>query len=154
MKAQEIMTQDVVSLRQEDNVLDGLSLLFKMKISGLPVVDANAKLVGMFTEKDVLSRLLPSYIEKVGKFIYEENPKSTKKKFADLSQVTVGQIMRKEIVTTRPEMTLCEVARLMLTQKTRRIPVVDETGKMVGIIARCDILKALAREAEIELKQS
>jgi len=154
MKAQEIMTQDVVSLRQEDNVLDGLSLLFKMKISGLPVVDANAKLVGMFTEKDVLSRLLPSYIEKVGKFIYEENPKSTKKKFADLSQVTVGQIMRKEIVTTRPEMTLCEVARLMLTQKTRRIPVVDETGKMVGIIARCDILKALAREAEIDLRQS
>ncbi|KPK98239.1 MAG: hypothetical protein AMJ95_05215 [Omnitrophica WOR_2 bacterium SM23_72] len=154
MKAQEIMTQDVVSLRQEDNVLDGLSLLFKMKISGLPVVDANAKLVGMFTEKDVLSRLLPSYIEKVGKFIYEENPKSTKKKFADLSQVTVGQIMRKEIVTTRPEMTLCEVARLMLTQRTRRVPVVDETGKMVGIIARCDILKALAREAEIELKQS
>lgn len=154
MKAQEIMTQDVVSLRQEDNVLDGLNLLFKMKISGLPVVDANARLEGMFTEKDVLSRLLPSYIEKVGKFIYEENPKSTKKKFAELSQVTVGQIMRKEIVTTRPETTLCEVARLMLTQKTRRIPVVDETGKMVGIIARCDILKALAREAEIDLRQS
>ncbi|MFH0827505.1 MAG: CBS domain-containing protein [Candidatus Omnitrophota bacterium] len=154
MKAQEIMTKEVVSLRQEDNVLDGLSLLFKMKISGLPVVDANARLVGMFTEKDVLSRLLPSYIEKVGKFIYEENPKSTKKKFADLSQVTVSQIMRKEIVSTKPETTLCEVARLMLTQKTRRVPVIDETGKMLGIIARCDILKALAREAELELKQS
>lgn len=152
MKAQEIMTQDVVSLRQEDNVLEGLRLLFKMNISGLPVMDANARLVGMFTEKDVLSRLLPSYIEKVGRFIYEENPKSTKRKFTELSHVTVGQIMRKEIVTTNPETTLCEVARLMLTQRARRVPVVDKTGKMVGIIARCDILKALACEAELDLR--
>lgn len=152
MKAQEIMTQDVVSLKTEDNVLEGLRLLFKMNISGLPVMDANARLAGMFTEKDVLSRLLPSYIEKVGRFIYEENPKSTKRKFAELSHVTVGQVMRKEIVTTKPETTLCEVARLMLTRRTRRLPVVDETGKMVGIIARCDILKALACEAELDLR--
>jgi predicted transcriptional regulator len=152
MKVQEIMIKDVVSIKPEDNVLDGLSLLFKMKISGLPVTDANAKWVGMFTEKDVLSRLLPSYIEKVGKFVYEENPKSTKKKFAELSNMTVSQIMRKEVVITRPETTLCEVARIMFTQRTRRLLVVDETGKVVGIVARCDILKALAREAELAIK--
>ncbi|MFH1458138.1 MAG: CBS domain-containing protein [Candidatus Omnitrophota bacterium] len=152
MKVYEIMKTDVLSIKPEGNVLEALSLLFKKGISGLPVIDADARLVGMFTEKDVLSRLLPSYIEKVGKFVYEENPKSTKKKFLDLSNVTVGQVMRKEVVIIKPDTTLCEAARIMLTQKTRRLPVVEETGKVVGIVARCDVLKALAREAELDIR--
>jgi CBS-domain-containing membrane protein len=151
MKVKEIMKRDVVSIKTEDNILKVLRLLFKMEISGLPVVDANEKLIGMFTEKDVLSHLLPSYIEKVGKFVYEENPKSIKKKFLELRNLKVTQVMRKEVVTTKPDTTLCEVARVMLTKKARRLPVVDETGKMVGIVARCDILKALAGEAELDI---
>jgi CBS domain-containing protein len=118
-----------------------------MQISGLPVIDEEGKLKGMFTEKDVLSYTLPSYIEKVGRFIYEENPKSTKKKFTQLSNIKVGQLMRREVVTTTEDTTLCEVARVMLTQKARRLPVIDKSGNVVGIIARGDVLKAFAREA-------
>ena len=148
MKVKEVMSKDVVSVKPEDNVLEALRLLEKRQISGLPVVDAQGKLAGMFTEKDILSYILPSYIEQVGKFVYEENPKSIKRKFAELSKVKVGQIMRKEVVTTTEETTLCEAARLMLTQKARRIPVVDKEGKVSGIVARCDVLKALACEVE------
>jgi CBS-domain-containing membrane protein len=149
MRVQEIMTKDVVSLKPEDNALDALKLLFKMGISGLPVLDSGRKLVGAFTEKNVLSHILPSYIQKVGKFIYEENPKSTRKKFCELAGIKVEQLMSREEVTTKVETTLCEVARVMLTQKVRRLPVVDVQGKVVGIIARCDILKAMAKEAEM-----
>jgi len=152
MKVKEIMTKDVVSIKPDDNAQDALALLFKMQISGLPVIDTQGKLVGMFTEKDVLSYILPSYIEKVGRFIYEENPKSTKKKFAELSKIKVSQLMRKLVVTTTEDTTLCEVARVMLTQKARRIPVLDKTGKVAGIVARCDIVSALAKEAEMPLK--
>lgn len=146
MKVREIMTKDVVGIKPDDNAQDALALLSKMQISGLPVIDAQGKLVGMFTEKDVLSYILPSYIEKVGRFIYEENPKSTKKKFAELSKIKVSQLMRKLVVTTSEDTTLCEVARIMLTQKARRIPVLDKAGKVVGIVARCDILNALTKE--------
>jgi predicted transcriptional regulator len=151
MKVKDIMSKEVVSVKPEDNALGVLNLLFKMQISGLPVIDAQGKLVGMFTEKDILSYVLPSYIEKVGRFIYEENPKSTKKKFTDLAKVKVSQLMRKDVITTSEETTLCEVARIMLTQKARRIPVLDKTGKVAGIVARCDILKALAKEADLPL---
>jgi acetoin utilization protein AcuB len=82
----------------------------------------------------------------VGRFIYEENPKSTRRKFRELSNIKVAQLMRKDVVTTTEDTTLCEAARVMLTQKARRIPVVDKSGKVVGIIARCDILKAFAKE--------
>ncbi|PIP20804.1 MAG: hypothetical protein COX40_02800 [Candidatus Omnitrophica bacterium CG23_combo_of_CG06-09_8_20_14_all_40_11] len=148
MKVEEIMIRDVASISPETGVDEALDLLEKMQISGLPVIDENGKLEGMFTEKDILSYILPSYIEKVGRFIYEENPKSTKKKFMELSKIKVRQLMRKDVVTTTEDTTLCEVARIMLTQKARRIPVVDKSGKVVGIVARCDILKAFAKEVE------
>lgn len=121
--------------------------MLKMEISGLPVIDAQGKLVGMFTEKDVLSYVLPSYIAKVGRFIYEENPKSVRKKFGELDKMKVSRLMRKEVVTTTEDTTLCEVARIMLTHQARRLPVLDKTGAVVGIAARGDILKATAEEA-------
>ena len=147
MKVKEIMTKEVVSVKPDENAKDALTLLFKMQISGLPVIDENGKLVGMFTEKEVLSYTLPSYIEKVGRFIYEENPKSTKNKFKELCNIKVAKLMRKDVVTTTEDTALCEAARVMLTQKARRLPVLDNAGKVVGMIARNDILKALDKEA-------
>ncbi len=148
MKIREIMTKEVISIKPDDNAREAVEVLFKMRISGLPVIDAQGKLVGMFTEKDVLTYILPSYIQKVGRFIYEENPKSTKKKFAGLDKMKVKQLMRHDVVTTTEDTTLCEVARIMLTQKARRLPVVDESGEVVGIVAREDVLRAFARENE------
>lgn len=146
MKVKEIMTKDVVSVKPDTSAKEALGLLFKMQISGLPVIDGQGKLVGMFTEKEILSYTLPSYVEKVGRFIYEENPKSTKRKFTELGNLKVSQLMRKDVVTTAEDTTLCEVARIMLTQKARRLPVLDKSGKVVGIVARGDILKAFEGE--------
>lgn len=147
MKVKEIMTKEVASIKPDDNGRDALALLFKMQISGLPVIDAEGKLMGMFTEKDILSYTLPSYIEKVGRFVYEENPKSIKKKFQDLLNLPVSKLMRKDVITIDEDTSLCEVARLMLTQKVRRTPVLDKEKKVVGIVAREDIVKAYAKEA-------
>jgi CBS domain-containing protein len=146
MKVKEIMTKDVVSVKPDTSAKEALGLLFKMQISGLPVIDGQGKLVGMFTEKEILSYTLPSYVEKVGRFIYEENPKSTKRKFTELGNLKVSQLMRKDVVTTVEDTALCEVARIMLTQKARRLPVLDKSGKVVGIVARGDILKAFEGE--------
>ena len=147
MKTKEIMSKDVVSIKPDDNAKDALNLLFKMQISGLPVIDGKNKLVGMFTEKDILRNILPSYIERVGVFVYEENPKSIKKKFQDLVNLTVSQLMRKDVINVDEDTSLCEVARLMLTQKVRRIPVLNKEKKVVGIVAREDIVKAYTKEA-------
>ncbi len=147
MKVKEIMSKEVVSIKPDDNAKDALNLLFKMQISGLPVIDDKQRLVGMFTEKDVLSQILPSYLEKIGRFVYEENPKSIKKKFQDLTNLPVSKLMRKDVITIDEEASLCEVARLMLTQRVRRIPVLNNEKKVMGIVAREDIVKAYAKEA-------
>lgn len=148
MKTKEIMIKDVTSVSPEISAQEALDLLQKMQISGLPVIDAQNNLVGMFTEKDILSYILPSYIENVGRFIYQESPKAIKKKFRELSKIKVAQLMRREVITTTEDTTLCELARLMVTQKTRRLLVLDKLGKVAGIVARCDVLRAMASESE------
>lgn len=147
MKVKEIMTKDIRSISPDTNAQEALNLLLKMQISGLPVIDNKNKLVGMFTEKDILRNILPSYIERVGSFVYEENPKSIKKKFEDLRNFSVSQLMRKEVVTVDEDASLCEVAHIMLTQKIRRLLVLDKEKRVVGIIAREDIVRSYAREA-------
>lgn len=147
MKVKEIMTASVTSLSPDTSVQEALNILQKMRISGLPVIGSDGRLLGMFTEKEILGYILPSYIQKVGRFIYEENPKSTKKKFLELGGVKVSQLMRKEVVVVGEDTTLCEVARIMLTQRTRRIPIVDKGGKVAGIVSRYDVLRAFIKEA-------
>ena len=147
MKVKEIMAKDVISVKPEDSAAEALALLFKMQISGLPVIDAQGKVVGMFTEKEVLSYMLPSYLERVGKFVYEHNPKAIHKKFSELSRIKVSQLMRKDVVVVDEDTTLCEVAKVMITQKVRRLPVVDKNSKVTGIVARGDVLGAFTKEA-------
>lgn len=148
MTIKEIMTKKVVTIKPDDNAKDAMNLLFKMHISGLPVIDEGARLVGMFTEKDILAYVLPTYIEEVGRFIYEETPKSIKKKSAELEKIKVSQLMRKDVITATEDTNLSEVARIMLTQKARRLPVLDKSGKVVGIVAREDVLRAFVKETQ------
>lgn len=146
MKVKEIMTRKVISVKPEDNVLDSLNTLLMMQISGLPVIDEKGMVVGMFTEKEILAKVLPSYVESVGVFRYEDNPKAVKLKVAALGSLKVKDLMRKEVVTVDEDTALCEIARIMLTQKARRIPVLSAAKKVVGIVARIDVVKALFKE--------
>ena len=147
MKVKEIMTRDVVSVSADMSVDEALHLIFKMKISGLPVIDEKNNLIGMFTEKGILRTILPGYLDKVGGFVYEENPKVIKKKMSELTNMKVSQVMRQEVITVNEDTTLCEVARIMLTQHIRRILVLQSDNKVVGIVAREDVLRAFAKEA-------
>ena len=146
MKVKEIMTKDITSITPDTNASEALELLLKMRISGLPVLDEKNKLVGMFTEKEVLSAILPSYVEKVGRFMYQENPKAVKQKTLAFRHLKVKDVMRKTSVTLDEDTALCEVARIMLTQKARRTPVLNKAKEVVGIVARGDVVEALFKE--------
>ncbi len=146
MQVKEIMTKDVVSVKPDDNAKEALTLLFKMQISGLPVINTQGKLVGMFTEKEVLAKILPSYLEKVGRFMYQENPKAVKQKIRNFENMKVKDVMRQEVIAINEDTTLCEVARTMLVQRARRLIVLNKEKAVVGIVARQDVVKALFKE--------
>lgn len=143
MKIKDIMTKDVLTLSPDISAKEAMDILFKEKISGLPVIDKDGKLVGMFTEKDVIRYLLPVYVEQVGKFVYQEDPKACKTKLAELKNIKVSKLMRKEVIATTEDTHLFEAARIIMVNKARRLPVIDKENRVIGIVARCDVLKAL-----------
>ncbi len=145
MKISEVMTRDLKKLSPEMPALDGMRELDALEISGLPVVDSAGKIVGMFTEKGVLKAILPSYVSQVGRFVYENSPKTIKSKVGKLIEYKVGDLMRRDVVKIREDTPVYEVARIMLTQNVRRVPVVDADDKVVGIVARSDVLGAILK---------
>jgi CBS domain-containing protein len=145
MKVSDIMTRNIQTLSGDCAVAQALALLRERGISGLPVVDNHGKLVGMFTEKDVLRVILPSYVSQAGSFSYEDSPQTIKNKVARLETLKVIDIMRGAVVHVLPETSIFEVAHLMLTQNARRIPIVDREGRLEGIVGRADVLTALLK---------
>ncbi len=148
MKAKEIMSKNVITVSPSDDAQDALGLLQRKRISALPVVNEKGEAIGMFSEKEILSFVFPSYIQHVGNFVYEENPKSIKKKFNELKGVPVKKLMRDGVLTINENATLCEIARIMMTEKSRRICVIDDNNKLLGIVGRCDAIAAFIKEAE------
>lgn len=146
MKVKDVMTLDVTTLSPDKNAQEALDLLIKMQISGLPVIDENDKLIGMFTEKEILSFILPSYLDSVGSFEYEQNPKAARQKALTLKNLKVKDLARSEVITINEDATLCEAAHIMIMRKARRLPVVNKEKKVVGIICRGDVLRAIFDE--------
>ncbi len=147
MRVKDMMIRAVKGLAPEAAALEALQVLNELKISGLPVIDKTNKLVGMLTEKEILTHILPKYFEQVGVFSYEENPKAVKQKIKSFVNLKVQDIMRREVITVGENAALCEAAHIMLVNKARRLPVLNAAKQVVGIVSRGDIVKALFKES-------
>ena len=143
MQVKEIMNKQVKSISLGMNAKEALDLLERLQISGLPVIDENKHLVGMFTEKEILTNILPSYLNNIGVVAYDVAKKTIKERINALLLLTVKDIMRTEVIFVRQDTSIFEIARIMIKDKTRRIPVVNNNNEVVGIIARVDIMKFL-----------
>lgn len=148
--AKSFMSKKVKSIPPDMNARQALKVLLKSGSSGLPVIDRRGRLCGVFTEKEILKAILPAYLSKVGAFIYGEDSKSELKKLAHLGRFRVRDLMRKEIPTLSEDTSLTEVSHVMLTRNERRVIITREC-KVIGIVTRCDVVRALADEAGLPL---
>jgi CBS domain-containing protein len=148
MELRELMTKKVTTVSQDMTVRDAAKLLLKLRISGLPVVNDQEELVGMITEKDIIAMGLPKYVEKLGPLAYVFETLPFKKTLAEADKVFIKDIMCKDVAFATLDTTVPEIARTMIVDRIRRIPIVDDK-KVVGIIARRDIVNEVFKEAEI-----
>ncbi|MFQ3615350.1 MAG: CBS domain-containing protein [Cyanobacteriota bacterium] len=148
----DVMTPDPLVVHPETPLNEAIKLIAERRVSGLPVVDADGKLVGVLSEADLMWRETgptpPPYIMILDSVIYLENPGKHERELHKALGQTVGEVMtgKKEIVTTTPNQTLQSAAKLMHDRDTTRLPVLDESGKVIGILTRGDIVRHLAVE--------
>lgn len=119
MIASDIMTRHVYTIAPEKSVRDAANLLSEKRISGVPVIDGKGKMVGMLTEADIISK-----VDREGLKVYE--------------------IMSRNITAVNEETPVDEIALLMSERKIKRVPVVHD-DKLVGIVSRADIVRAVAQ---------
>ena len=146
-QASEIMNKNVLSVHFDDKLEDAVKIMTGNKVSGLPVVDKENKIIGVITDRDLLvyseklkvvplfdysGWILPlNYIS--DDVFYENNAKL-------FARTRVEDVMSKKVVTVKESASWYDVVGLMKKHSINRIPVVDEKGKLAGIITRTDVL--------------
>lgn len=119
MKAQDVMTPDPEACRAEDDVEIALAIMDAHECGAVPIVDAKARVTGIVTDRDIL-------------FGARRNGGSFK-------GLSAEACMTPDPITARPHDELEEVVRRMAVARVRRIPIVVDDGKLVGIVAQADL---------------
>ncbi len=121
LRAKDIMTQDVITIGPDETIYDAVNLLYNKRVSGLPVVDSENKLVGIITENDVLN------------LVFSGNSRTTK----------VSDVMTKNVVSFLPDSDIDKISLVISEKKFRRVVIVDEYNKVVGVVSRHDIIRII-----------
>lgn len=150
LKARDIMVKNVITIEKDASVDDLSQLLVRKKISGVPVVDRDGKMVGIATEGDLIIKdsdlHFPRYFKLLDSIIYLESLNKFKNNLQKYLGTKVEDIMTKEVRTVSGDTPVNEVANLMIKYNINRVPVLDEDENLAGIITRADIVKSMTRE--------
>ncbi|MFB4169127.1 CBS domain-containing protein [Virgibacillus sp. JSM 102003] len=147
MKIKDFMITDIISITKDKTIKQLLETLVKNKIGGVPVVDEQNHLIGMISDGDVIRCLQPK-----GRTVYDMFTIVLVSQEEDLSQKIkysinnkVGTIMNKRHThTVHPDDNLEEALTILSKYHFKKIPVVDENSKVVGVISRGDIIRSIS----------
>jgi CBS domain-containing protein len=148
LKVREIMTTDVITVKPDTTVGELADILGKNKISGVPVVDGQGRVLGMVSEADIILQdadlHFPYYVQFLEMVIYLQSVHKFEERVRKSIGSKVSEIMTEEVVSVAPEETVREVETLMADRNVNRLPVM-ENGQLVGIVTRGDIVRAIAQ---------
>ncbi|MCE5215226.1 MAG: CBS domain-containing protein [Methanobacterium sp.] len=156
IKVKDAMERNIIKFHADDKISDVAQILRDNKISGAPIVDDNLKVIGIISEGDImrllevhsprLNLILPSPLDLI------ELPIRMKYEMDEIAEdmnraasVLIGEIMTKKVFTIKAEDDISDAAQFMDTHSVNRLPVVDEEGKLIGIVTRGDIISAMVR---------
>jgi CBS domain-containing protein len=149
MRAMDVMTTNVFAVRPETSVQEIAQLLSERNISGVPVVDATNQLVGIVSEGDLLHRVETGTEQRLprrrrswwlDRLASEEE---LARDYVKSHGRTAEDVMTRDVVTVNETTELAAVANLLETKRIKRVPVVKD-GKLIGIVSRANLVRALA----------
>ena len=160
-KVKDYMTKRVAYLKPSDTIFKAAKMFCEHEISGAPVVDSarTKKVVGVVSESDIVKFMSIKFCdtkEVAGDFTYQsmtlmfihllrtgKDFLGFKKEVGRISKIKIRDVMSKRVVSALPDDSVFHAAEKMDSHDVNRLPVVDEKGKLVGILARADLVKVL-----------
>ena len=146
MRVSDLMTRNCISVLPSTTLADAARIMLENHITGLPVLDTDGKLLGIVSEGDLLRRAELGTDGKPMNWLKAFlHPSSAAEDYAVAHARHVSFVMTHNPVSVTAATELNDVAELMLSKQIKRLPVLDE-GKLVGVISRTDLLRALVRK--------
>lgn len=149
--ARDIMTVSTISVSKNNNVKVALDLLAEHNISGLPVIDDEGKVVGIISGSDILryshqKNVVPKTSSSfwVSPYTESDDIATIRDGFEVLHRTAIEHVMTKKVYTVKVDAAVSDIAKLMISKTINRVPVVDDAGKLLGIISRADLVKSMA----------
>ena len=139
----DVMTRVVVSCEETSSFREIVERMQEHRVSALPVVDPGGRLIGIVSEADLLPKEGLTGADREHHLIESARRQSERTKAA---ASLARELMSSPVVTATPDMSLGRAARLMYRHSLKRLPVVDEGGRIVGIVSRSDLLRLFVRE--------
>ncbi len=146
----EIMTTDVTTVSPNTAIDIAATTMADLGVGALPVVDDDGILIGLLEDEHIIvedARLPePTYVQLFGAYIrLPGTMRRFEEEFAKLSAADVASAMDDDPATIPADATVEDVATLMIDRKMNRILVVDESGRLAGIVARIDVVRLISR---------
>jgi CBS domain-containing protein len=154
MKASDVMTRNVLTVGPEASVAQAIRLMLDNKVSGLPVVAADGKVVGILTEGDLLRRSetgterhRPRWLEIL------MGPGRAAGEYVKTHGRKVEEIMTTDLISVTGDTALDEVVGVMERRRIKRVPVLDG-GVLAGIVSRADLLRSLLQALDAQSSET
>jgi CBS domain-containing protein len=151
LNAASIMSRDVVTAGPEDTVARVAQVLAQHRISAVPVCDPSGALLGMVSEGDLMRPYLSSNIERRAWWLaLLADGTDLAPEFLEYVRVDrhqVGDLMTKPVITASETTPITDLAELLAKHRVKRLPIVRD-GKLVGIVSRADVIRAIARSPD------
>lgn len=145
MKASDIMQKKVDYVTPETSLHQAVKIIFGKAHMGLPVVASqkSRKLVGFVTDQDILSQCFPSIKEYVDDVVHAGDFSAMEQKLKEIMHLKVEDVMSKHVMYVKKDDPLLKIASIMKLKDIARLPVVDDKGRLIGILTKRDIFRAL-----------
>jgi CBS-domain-containing membrane protein len=149
LTAKDIMTKDVISVKPDTTVEELARLLINNKISGTPVIDDTAGMVGIVTENDLIKKNKRLHIPTVIRLFdayFTVGSEDMEKEIKSISAISVDEIYTEDVVSILEDTTIEEIATIMAEQHVHLLPVLRD-AEIVGIVGKADMVRAMTDEA-------
>ena len=144
MRAHQIMTRSVISVTPDTSIVEAAGIMLKRHVSGLPVVDAAGKLVGIVSEGDFIRRGEIGTQRKRGRWLkFILGPGKSASDFVHEHGRKVSEVMTTSPLTITEDAALAEIVDIMERNNVKRLPVMNGE-RVVGIVSRANLLQAVA----------
>ncbi|MBV8937820.1 MAG: CBS domain-containing protein [Alphaproteobacteria bacterium] len=143
MKAADLMTSFVVTVRPDATIEYAAQLMLQYRISGLPVTDSDGAVLGIVTESDLLRRAETGTDKRHARWVsLFIGPGRLAQEYVHTHARKVGEVMTERVFSVGPETPVTDLVALMETKHVKRVPVVDRK-RLVGIVSRADVMAVL-----------